>query len=107
VDPLTQKYAFYSPYQFAGNMPILAIDIDGREPYFPILPFISLFNFDVKEYTPGANGDIRLTTSIEVYRKSALANFSITRIVDPNDPKHKNRFAWRCFPSRCIRFIIL
>jgi len=32
VDPLTSKYPFYSPYQFAGNSPIGAIDIDGLEP---------------------------------------------------------------------------
>jgi RHS repeat-associated protein len=32
-DPLTPEYPWYSPYQFAGNMPIWAVDIDGREPW--------------------------------------------------------------------------
>ena len=32
VDPLTQKYPWYTPYQFAGNTPIAAIDLDGAEP---------------------------------------------------------------------------
>jgi hypothetical protein len=32
MDPLAKKYAYYSPYQFAGNMPIWAIDLDGLEP---------------------------------------------------------------------------
>lgn len=32
VDPLTQEYPWYTPYQFAGNMPIGAIDLDGLEP---------------------------------------------------------------------------
>lgn len=32
VDPLTNKYPWYTPYQFAGNTPIQAIDIDGLEP---------------------------------------------------------------------------
>jgi RHS repeat-associated protein len=32
VDPLTKSYPYYSPYQFAGNMPILAVDLDGLEP---------------------------------------------------------------------------
>jgi hypothetical protein len=32
VDPLASKYPFYTPYQFAANSPILAIDIDGLEP---------------------------------------------------------------------------
>jgi RHS repeat-associated protein len=32
VDPLTKKYPYYSPYQFAGNSPIKFVDIDGLEP---------------------------------------------------------------------------
>ncbi len=31
VDPLTASYPWYTPYQFAGNMPIIAIDLDGLE----------------------------------------------------------------------------
>jgi hypothetical protein len=31
VDPLTKGYPFYTPYQFAGNNPIWAIDLDGLE----------------------------------------------------------------------------
>ena len=31
VDPLTQAFPWYSSYQFAGNMPIAAIDLDGAE----------------------------------------------------------------------------
>ena len=33
VDPLTKKFPFYTPYQFAGNKPIWAIDLDGLEEY--------------------------------------------------------------------------
>ncbi len=33
VDPLTKKYPFYSPYQFAGNTPIQSIDLEGLEDY--------------------------------------------------------------------------
>jgi RHS repeat-associated protein len=32
IDPLRQKFPWYTPYQFAGNTPIQAIDIDGEEP---------------------------------------------------------------------------
>ncbi|MCB9018846.1 MAG: hypothetical protein H6546_00785 [Chitinophagales bacterium] len=32
IDPLTGSYPWYTPYQYAGNMPIWAIDIDGLEP---------------------------------------------------------------------------
>ena len=31
IDPLTNKYPHYSPYQFAGNNPIKNIDIEGAE----------------------------------------------------------------------------
>lgn len=31
VDPLSRQYPFYSPYQFAGNKPTIAIDVDGLE----------------------------------------------------------------------------
>jgi RHS repeat-associated protein len=31
VDPLTKKYPWYTPYQFAGNKPIQYIDLDGGE----------------------------------------------------------------------------
>jgi RHS repeat-associated protein len=31
VDPLTLSYPFYTPYQFAGNKPIWAVDLDGAE----------------------------------------------------------------------------
>lgn len=31
VDPLTKEYPWYTPYQFAGNTPIQAIDVEGLE----------------------------------------------------------------------------
>jgi RHS repeat-associated protein len=34
VDPLAGEYPFYTPYQYAGNQPIIAIDLDGLEPAF-------------------------------------------------------------------------
>jgi RHS repeat-associated protein len=34
VDPLTKKYPELTPYQFASNTPIQAIDLDGLEAYF-------------------------------------------------------------------------
>jgi RHS repeat-associated protein len=38
VDPLTRKYPWYSPYQFAGNSPIKFIDADGQETLDPGIP---------------------------------------------------------------------
>jgi RHS repeat-associated protein len=31
VDPLQHEYPYYTPYQYAGNKPIIAIDLDGLE----------------------------------------------------------------------------
>ena len=31
VDPLAKSYTWYTPYQFAGNKPIWAVDLDGLE----------------------------------------------------------------------------
>ncbi|MEL6562274.1 MAG: RHS repeat-associated core domain-containing protein, partial [Bacteroidota bacterium] len=31
VDPLTDSYPWYTPYQFAGNTPINSVDLDGLE----------------------------------------------------------------------------
>jgi RHS repeat-associated protein len=36
VDPLTASYPWYTPYQFAGNKPIWAVDLDGLEEYLYI-----------------------------------------------------------------------
>jgi len=36
VDPLFKDYPFYSPFHFAGNRPILCIDLDGAEPLIPL-----------------------------------------------------------------------
>jgi len=35
LDPLTKKYPWYTPYQFAGNSPIEYVDIDGKEEGLP------------------------------------------------------------------------
>lgn len=34
VDPLTKKFPMLTPYQFASNTPIQAIDLDGLEAFF-------------------------------------------------------------------------
>ncbi|GAA3954571.1 hypothetical protein GO495_31455 [Chitinophaga oryziterrae] len=36
VDPLTKDFAWYTPYQFAGNTPIQAIDLDGAEQWIEL-----------------------------------------------------------------------
>jgi RHS repeat-associated protein len=34
VDPITRSYPMLTPYQFASNTPIMAIDLDGLEMYY-------------------------------------------------------------------------
>jgi RHS repeat-associated protein len=36
VDPITKKYAGLTPYQFASNTPVAAIDLDGKEAWVVI-----------------------------------------------------------------------
>lgn len=36
IDQLASSYPWYTPYQFAGNMPIAAIDMDGKEEFVVI-----------------------------------------------------------------------
>jgi RHS repeat-associated protein len=68
VDPLTKSYPFYTPYQFAGNMPIAAIDLDGAEAKVSID-----FGTVTKDRTAiqiAANVDIK----IQIINLSAVAN---------------------------------
>ncbi|HAD14991.1 MAG TPA: hypothetical protein DCF33_21400, partial [Saprospirales bacterium] len=44
VDPLSKEYPWYTPYQFAGNMPIVAVDLDGLEELIRTRYFDSLGN---------------------------------------------------------------
>lgn len=63
VDPLTSSYPWYTPYQFAGNKPIAAIDIDGLEEWVAIFNGDgSLFGFVYDEkLTPLPHGQIYQT----------------------------------------------
>jgi RHS repeat-associated protein len=59
VDPLSKSYPWYTPYQFAGNTPIQAIDLDGLEElksiYFNNVRFVVLknvtFDFVIRKST--------------------------------------------------------
>lgn len=37
VDPIAARFPYYSPYHFAGNNPILNIDVEGLEPFPAVL----------------------------------------------------------------------
>jgi hypothetical protein len=62
VDPITKDFPWYTPYQFAGNTPIQAIDLDGAEDFHYLLTFdkqgksqltlISQNDYKYAEWTP-------------------------------------------------------
>ena len=49
VDPLTASYPWYTPYQFAGNKPIWAVDFDGLEDQYYLIEFDNDGNTILKE----------------------------------------------------------
>ena len=57
VDPLTKDFAMLTPYQFASNMPIAAIDIDGLESKLVVyeLGANSTFSYTVDLTDPNLN----------------------------------------------------
>ena len=78
VDPLTNSYPWYTPYQFAGNKVIQAIDLDGLE---------EEFKFDVYEKMKDpAYGRKRIKTykgtEVDVYQMAFTNVFS--NVGNPN-----------------------
>ena len=58
VDPLFKGYPYYTPYQFAGNMPVWAIDLDGLEEY--IITYWRDFSTSQQHFTLTVNSDIKV-----------------------------------------------
>ena len=55
LDPLTDDYPFYTPYQYAGNEPIANVDLDGLEEYTALMPVVLQ---GVKNTAPAATTSI-------------------------------------------------
>ncbi|HEY4784835.1 MAG TPA: RHS repeat-associated core domain-containing protein, partial [Bacteroidales bacterium] len=75
VDPLTKKYPELTPYQFASNTPIMAIDLDGKEAepriWMGMVPQakLKIYNED-RAKNAGINivgGALGLTLAIDVF----------------------------------------
>ncbi len=93
VDPLTKEYPWYTPYQFAGNTPIQAIDLDGLEEHYVIEPdlvariFVTTL-FDIKHsminvYNASAGNKTRAR-----YRKDESGNETFeTEYYQREEPK--------------------
>jgi len=85
VDPLTKSYPWYTPYQFAGNNPIAAIDLDGLEELWVtnncFAPF-DLFGSDLFGSYSG-DGEKRKFGDGGTYRTSGKAHINLNTAVEP------------------------
>jgi len=62
VDPIAKDYPWYTPYQFAGNKPIVAIDLDGLEDVWTH-KFTSIQDGKTNILTPKTYIDVTKNTS--------------------------------------------
>jgi RHS repeat-associated protein len=91
VDPLSSEFSFYSPYQFASNNPIVAIDLDGLEAVVVVTAITDksmdnkrgqYFMYQVKIYE-----NMTLEAYNEAYKKGKLGPPTSTALL--------SRDAWR------------
>jgi len=87
VDPLTQSFPWWTPYQFAGNTPIQALDLDGleildyRSKYSAVTYFRPTLDNPSGDYVyyarSGVGAEVRLKTSYqETSEQLRMANIS-------------------------------
>ena len=78
VDPLSNKYAMLSPYQYASNSPIAGIDLDGLEFYF---------SADGRFLGQSIHGgtQIRVATAYHAYSEGTV--FTQYKDIDKVDPQ--------------------
>ena len=75
VDPLSPKYPWYTPYQFAGNKPIWATDLDGLEE--------NLYVIDVWKNSEGkVQLNIRYVTNMNTENTTVHALYGVS--IDPS-----------------------
>ena len=79
VDPLTKSYPWYSPYQFAGNKPIIAIDLDGLEEYIVVTQHFkdgSVKSITIQYTQTKADAKARVDAKLrEVHNGAAAGNY--------------------------------
>lgn len=106
VDPLKDDFPWYTPYQFAGNTPIQAIDLDGAEEYHfslkidkqngePILTHVKTtetdwYDFDSKVYS------VEFNSETYEFTESGVRGVSYT------ENKFENLHAWLLDPKSFV-----
>ena len=82
MDPLIKKYPWYTPYQFAGNKPIWAIDLDGLEELISTASIKYRVNYNSTEH--------------EYFNKGYDQNIYASRLTNANDASIKiSVIGWR------------
>ena len=69
-DPLASNFPWYTPYQFAGNKPIVAIDLDGLEEYV----VINTYDSDAPELTLVNTQIITVVNKSDVHQNLKLSD---------------------------------
>lgn len=82
VDPLAKSYPYWSPYAFAGNTPIQAIDLDGEEIYYA--------QSGQKLGVYGTSTEVRVVNDDQV--KTTQAQFALYNEAVKTDPASTNEF---------------
>ncbi len=108
TDPLANRYPYFTPYQFASNMPINSIDMDGLESvsvhyYYYRNSTSALAKI---EYTEHLNPTIEGVLSVHHFPKGRYSEFTENIITvsgyresslayDPDASRRKNDFTFR------------
>jgi len=92
IDPLTKSYPWYSTYQFAGNTPVAAVDLDGLEefivimkphPTIPELQVVTIYKVATQSRIQDATAGSTLGTGGVEYRTiDAAGNVTTERVAD-------------------------
>jgi hypothetical protein len=78
VDPLTKDYPWYTPYQFAGNTPIQAIDLLGEQPAYVTRKYLSSPNYGgIDPSHPEFNAELKKVQENTVNVAALLSNEDI------------------------------
>ncbi len=82
VDPLSKNYPWYTPYQFSGNKPIWAKDVDGLEEN---TMSTYVYHAPVLAFKPSFKGIISITDATsEIAHKTFEGNFGQLAKADPS-----------------------
>lgn len=84
VDPLTKSYAFYTPYQFAGNKPIAFVDQDGLEELW--YNFVKVGTINEKDFPV-----LAVISQVEVEHEGEIINIGSV-LNDFTNPELNNEY---------------